>query len=230
MSEISYFQRYSQRENHITNNSLLMMRMLYRSHPAKLQAVLEGLLSETDGVNITLKVGPSFEQQVGSSSSVPDAIISQDGFNLVIEVKPGPHWNEPQLINHLKSAADHGYRNTVLLLLSTDRDPKFSKKLLQEAERKKVTLVSTTFDKFIAAIEQDGVVAAHETDLRDVVDDFKELLSGADLLEDPFTMFAFGCSKTLNWNLNHNIYFDHITRPSKAHVLTGFYANKKFMR
>ena len=227
MSEVSYFQRYSQRENHITNNVLLMMRMLYRSHPSKLQKVLESVLTEENSEAIRVRVGPTFEQQVGSSSSIPDAIISQQSFNLVVEVKPAENWNEPQLFRHLKSASDHGYANTILLLLSTDKNPQFSKKLLREATKRKVTLVSTTFDQIIGSIEQEGVIAAHETDLRDIVDDFKDLLSGEDLLEDPFTMFAFGCSQTLDWNLNSKMYYDYVERPSKAHVLTGFYANKK---
>jgi len=227
MSDISYFQRYSQRENHITNAVLLMMRMLYRSHPHKLQKVLEGVFSSTVADVFNLHVGPVFEQQVKSSSSIPDAKISQQSFNLLIEVKPGEHWNEAQLIRHLKSASDHKVENTLLLLLSTDVHPKFGKKLRDAAESYNVSLVSTTFDMIIGAIEQEGVIAAHETDLRDILDDFKDLLSGEDLLEDPFTMFAFGCSQTLDWNLEHKMYFDHISRPSKAHVLTGFYSNRK---
>ncbi len=227
MSEISYFQRYSQPENHITNNVLLMMRTLYRSHPKKLQTVIESILTEGGAEDSELKIGPVFEQQVGSSSSIPDAIISQRSFNLVIEVKPGEKWDESQLIRHLESASEHGYANTLLLLLSKDRDPQFSKKLKNLAIKREVSLVSTTFDKIIGAIEQEGVIAAHETDLRDIVDDFKDLLSGEDLLEDPYTMFAFGCSQTLKWNLKYKIYYDYVDRPSKAHVLTGFYANKK---
>lgn len=146
---------------------------------------------------------------------------------MVIEVKPGQKWDEPQLIRHLESASDHGYANTILLLLSKDRDPQFSKTLKKIATKRKVSLMSTTFDKIIGAIEQEGVIAAHETDLRDIVDDFKDLLSVEDLLEDPYTMFAFGCSQTLEWNLKYKMYYDYVDRPSKAHVLTGFYANKK---
>jgi len=227
MSEISYFQKYSQKENHITNTVLFMLRTLYRKHPRKLQTVLQNLFSENNENIFYLTIGPKFNQQISMEASVPDGQIFQEEFNIIIEVKPDKNWNEPQLIRHIESAAGASRKNTVLLLLSTDKSPQFSEKLTSKAKDEGVTLLSTSFDSLIEAIAQDEVIAEHETDLIEISNDFKDVLSAAKLLENPYLMFAFGCSRTLTWNLNHKIYYDKLSRPTKSNVLTGFYANKK---
>jgi hypothetical protein len=58
LSRVSHFQRFSQPENHATNNTLLLLRYFYQSSPFKIQSVLTSLL-ETD-----LSIGLAFEQQI----------------------------------------------------------------------------------------------------------------------------------------------------------------------
>ncbi len=58
MSKVHYFQRYSQRENVATNNTLLLISRLYAHEPSYLEAFLNDLV-ETGA----LEVGPSFIQQ-----------------------------------------------------------------------------------------------------------------------------------------------------------------------
>lgn len=58
MSRVSYFQRFSQRENHATNNTLLLLRHLYQSSPFKIGRVLTSL------VEAELSIGLMFEQQI----------------------------------------------------------------------------------------------------------------------------------------------------------------------
>ena len=54
MSKVSYFQRFSQRENHATNNTLLVLRYLYQVSPLKLEQVFSELLE------IQLSIGLTF--------------------------------------------------------------------------------------------------------------------------------------------------------------------------
>jgi hypothetical protein len=56
MSKISHFQRYSGRENHATNNTLLVLRHVYQASPHKLESVLDDVLEEP------LNIGLTFEQ------------------------------------------------------------------------------------------------------------------------------------------------------------------------
>lgn len=57
MSAINYFQTYSQRENHVTNNTMLMLRHVYHASPRLLEKVLQALLDEDE-----VEIGPRFEQ------------------------------------------------------------------------------------------------------------------------------------------------------------------------
>ena len=97
MTNISYFQRYSQRENHATNNTLLVMRHFYQVSPQKISEVLSELC-ETD-----LSVGLLFEQQVRSPTSVPDALISQAPLDIYFETKREGKLNLSQIDRHLVS-------------------------------------------------------------------------------------------------------------------------------
>lgn len=227
MTELSFFQRYSARENHITNNVLLMLRMLYRAHPQKLQTVIEGILSSTELEDLGLQVGPTFEQQVRGKASVPDALLQQQPFTILVEVKPGSHWDEDQIKRHIKTAKSLDHGNRIVLLLSTDGQADFDKTLKKKAKASDIRLANTTFETLLSLVSSEEVVGPHESDLREVVEDFRDVLSENDLLDDPYEIFAFGCSRTLQWNLRHSIYYDHVTRPSKANVPTAFYAQRR---
>ena len=84
MTEVSYFQRFSQKENHITNNTLLMLRHVYQAAPQKLQLVLRALMEDEE-----LDIGLKFEQQVKGSDSVPDALITQPPLAVLVEKPSG---------------------------------------------------------------------------------------------------------------------------------------------
>ena len=85
MSEIHYFQRYSQPENVITNNTLLLLQRLYQYRPRLLQDTLAALFDDTQ---TTLSVGVSMNQQVQvGEHGIPDGALAQDSFRLLIETK-----------------------------------------------------------------------------------------------------------------------------------------------
>ena len=97
MTRVSYFQRYSQRENHVTNNTLLILRHFYQASPHKIRDVFSEL------ADADISIGLTFQQQVKESSSVPDALISQESLSIYIETKLGA-WLEPsQLTRHIES-------------------------------------------------------------------------------------------------------------------------------
>ena len=79
MSRVSHFQRFSQPENHATNNTLLLLRYFYQSSPFKIQSVLTSLL------DAELSIGLTFEQQIRGDASVPDALITQEPMRIFIE-------------------------------------------------------------------------------------------------------------------------------------------------
>lgn len=216
MTKLNYFQRYSQREDHITNNVLLMLRHLYRESPIKLKTVLDTILDDDTGLN----VGVEFEQQISSKASRPDGQIKQVGWDIRIEFKPHNGWDEDQLKRHVKGFENKSEFN-ILLLLSTDKNPDFKFDVPEY-----VRLQSTTFEDLASAINTDEVIAPHELALRNIYEDFYDTLVANDLITNPYALFAFGCSNTMKWNIENRAYYEPSDRPTKLHVLNGFYGDK----
>lgn len=218
MTELNFFQRYSQREDHITNNVLLMLRHLYRENPRKLEVVLNSLLDDGDA----LPVGITFEQQVTSSKSRPDGRIMQEAWDIRIEVKPGSHWEAKQLQNHL--AGFNRQARNFLLLLSTDVD---AAPELSYTQCPDVKLITATFNDILDSVDCEEVVAKHETGLREIVEDFRSILASNGLLPNPYLLYAFNCAGSMKANLAGKLYYEPASRPTKIHVLNGFYGEKR---
>ncbi|ROI14818.1 hypothetical protein [Epilithonimonas hominis] len=72
MSKIHCFQRYHQKENVVTNNTMLLFSRLYHHSPKKFEVFLQAIVDSS----IELKIGVGFAHQEKSSKSVPDGIIS----------------------------------------------------------------------------------------------------------------------------------------------------------
>ena len=114
MGSIHYFHRYSHKENVATNNTLLLFSRLPQNSPRKFKGFLNDLLEDTD-----LNAGVYFNQQVKAKNSVPDGIISQTSFKVIIETKMHQNFVLKQLDDHLKSFEDEKYQ--ILLSLSQNQ-------------------------------------------------------------------------------------------------------------
>lgn len=80
--QIHYFQRYHSKENVDTSNTMLMLSRLYNYNADKFFSMLNSLiLGEDESPEIT------FDLQVIGDDSVPDAVISQKSFKIVVETK-----------------------------------------------------------------------------------------------------------------------------------------------
>jgi hypothetical protein len=171
---ISYFQRYSQRENHVTNNTLLVLRHLYQTAPGKLEQVVRELVGQE-----SISLGLTFHQQTRGSASVPDGLISQSPFRLYLETKVGPSLDRDQIQRHIRSIADErtpAKGEAFLLGLSTEPMPAAEKEVLAaEARATGVVFAPTTFADLVAAL--DAACASHDVALRAVLDDFNEFLA-----------------------------------------------------
>lgn len=80
--QIHYFQRYHSKENVDTSNTMLMLSRLYNYNADRFFLMLNSLiLGEKESPEIT------FDLQVAGDESVPDAVISQKSFKIVVETK-----------------------------------------------------------------------------------------------------------------------------------------------
>ena len=93
---IHYFQRYHSKENVDTSNTMLMLSRLYNYNADKFFTMLNDLILQQDE-----SPELAFELQVSGDGSVPDAVISQKSFKIVVETKLYGQFNKVQLVHHL---------------------------------------------------------------------------------------------------------------------------------
>ena len=124
--QIHYFQRYHSKENVDTSNTMLMLSRLYTYNADYFFAIFNSLILKTDeSPEIT------FELQVSGDKSVPDAVISQKNFKVVVETKLHNQFEFNQLYNHLGEFAGE----EIKVLLTIDPKP-MKEKFRTEFEEK----------------------------------------------------------------------------------------------
>jgi len=225
MSRVSYFQRFSQQENHATNNTLLVLRYFYESSPLKLQKVLTSLL-ETE-----LSIGLAFDQQVKGDASIPDALITQEQLRIYIETKRGGSLDANQILRHIKSiAAKTGTQRgegAILIGLTKEVIADFERKTLSAAALERgITFAAITFTQIREALR--AQCAEFEQELLSVVEDYESYLSEEGLLEVANQwLVIFPCGTSIAENARYGLYYEPPSRPSKRHYrFLGVYNQK----
>ncbi|KUO76473.1 MAG: hypothetical protein APF81_06480 [Desulfosporosinus sp. BRH_c37] len=72
-------------ENMVTNNTLLLFSRLYNNSSDKFKRFITLLFEEIDTIDLDTTV--RFSQQEEGQGSVPDGIIEQQSFKIIIETK-----------------------------------------------------------------------------------------------------------------------------------------------
>lgn len=177
--QIHYFQRYHSKENVDTSNTMLMLSRLYNYNADKFFSMLNSLiLGEDESPEIT------FDLQVAGDESVPDAVISQKSFKIVVETKLYNQFDKQQLVNHLEQFG----AEDIKVLLTIDPRP-MKPQLFDEmnAELKKynsenldrlihpIKHVNLTFEQLVEAMEDKAFMDEYYDKMR--ADDIEELSS-----------------------------------------------------
>lgn len=223
MTKISYFQRFSQRENHATNNTLLIVRHFYQESPQKIAAMLSDL------TNDDLSVGLVFEQQVRSSSSIPDALITQAPLDIYIETKRGDQLDQNQIERHIESIGNSSSPNSKKILFGLTRTPiakHISDEISGKAQLADITFLPITFEDVVRSLRT--VCESHEVALQEVLSDYERYLEDEDLLQIGEVMSIFPCGQSIRENISYQLYFEPSDRPSKAGSdFIGLYTQKR---
>ena len=227
--QIHYFQRYHSKENVDTSNTMLMLSRLYNYNADKFFSMLNTLiLGEDESPEI------SFDLQVAGDESVPDAVISQKSFKIVVETKLYNQFNKKQLMNHLKQFGTEDIK--VLLTL----DPKPMKDQLHKELDKDIKKYNTdnineivhpikhvnlTFEQLVDAMED--IVDDRDTEIISVLDDFKNYCFDEKLILDSYKwMRAIVAGTTFQDNMDLNLFYDRESRKYSDHGYIGLYKNK----
>lgn len=220
MPVIHYFQRYSQRENVITNNTLLLLARLYESSTDKFQSVLNGLLQKE------VEVGVSFTQQTRreGEGSVPDGLIRQRSFQIVVEAKRGNDFRADQLIAHLNSftgAEQH-------FLLAIGSLPPSEKVLGEVREAAKlrqsnIEVLGVSYNQLIELVGEE--IDDRDYEMNRLWVDYQDFCAGEGLISNAqYLMRLVLANKSKDENLKFNIYYDQ--RGFREHKYIGLYGSK----
>ena len=224
MSRVSHFQRFSQPENHATNNTLLAIRHLYQASPFKIQRVLNSLL-EAD-----LSIGLAFEQQIKGKGSVPDAAITQAAMRVFIETKRGGWIDKDQIRRHFETIRpENGSAGSGDYLIALTKEPIAEEErnsLAAEGAAKHITFTTVTFSQLVEALR--AQCADFEVDLLGIVEDYESYLAEEGLLESRNqVMVVFPCGTSIMENATFGVYYEPPSRPCKRNYrFIGVYNRK----
>jgi hypothetical protein len=224
LSRVSHFQRFSQPENHATNNTLLVLRHFYQSSPFKIQRVLSSLLE------IDLSIGLAFEQQVKGDVSVPDALITQEPMRIFIETKRGGDVDPDQIRRHFKSIAPDAAsssRGDILIALTKEQIAESDRKsLAADGALQRITFAAVTFSQIVEALRVQ--CADYERELLAIVEDYDSYLAEEGLLEERNQwLVVFPCGTSIAENARFSLYYEPPSRPCKRNYrFIGVYNRK----
>ncbi len=219
MTQVTYFPRYAQKENHVTNNTLLLLRHLYEFNRLKFAKFLEGL--GDDASDIAERLGLQFNQQQPTISSVADGFVTQESIKVVIESKlDGNAFNRDQLLRHLSAFDQSCGSGGQLLVLLSPNDPDDV-----DTAGFEVPVLRTTFQQILTAAR--NCLSEHDEEMIAVIEDFEQFCSDEELLpRDRFTMFTPPCGRSFESNLKHSLYYCPAERRVRKATFLGIYKKK----
>ena len=218
-SAISFFQRYSQPENHVTNNTALLLRHIYQTSPDKLQSILSQLVDDI------IDVGPTFRQQQRGPASIPDASIVQPGWRIIVETKLTPNLDDEQLARHFEVERLNGESIFVIGLTTVAPDRQTVEQLAARAKQRGIAFAWKSFAGLVEIIAAE--CKPHETALREIVADYTDFLATSDLLDAPHDrIYVVPCGTSHDDNLRFGLYYHPAERSYRPSKYLGVYRQR----
>jgi hypothetical protein len=220
MAVIHYFQRYSQRENVITNNTLLLLARFYELSPDKFQRVLNGLLQKE------VEVGVSFTQQNRreGEGSVPDGLISQRSFQIVIEAKRGNDFRSDQLIAHLNCFTEAEQHFLIAIGATPPSEQQLDEvRIVAKTKQSNIEVLGVSYAQLIELVGDE--IDDRDYEMNRLWSDYQDFCAGEGLIsDDKYLMRLVLANKSRDENLKFNIYYDQ--RGFREHKYIGLYGGK----
>lgn len=225
--KIHYFQRYHEKENVSTANTMLLLSRLYSYSSDKFFRFLKyEFFSNSFAPELV------FVTQEKSVKSIPDATITQEGFKIVVETKLKEPFDEEQLKNHLLAFGEHKKKVMITLApvpMAKDKKEEFEKVLKEYNATQKypVVHINTTFELLANAIQD--VIDDRDYEMQEVLDDYLSYCYNDGLIpnHDAWKFMRMQLAgTTFDFNLSENVYYDKAERGFRAHDYLGLYKNK----
>lgn len=225
--KIHYFQRYHQKENVETANTMLLFNRLYTYSPNKFYSFLKTFLPD----NAEVEMGIDLQKK--SKNSVPDAVISQPSFKIVIETKLNGAFSIQQLVDHLSDFEDEKYQVILTLdprKMKESTQKEFEEKLREYNKEKNKNVIHKhiTFEEIVESIDE--IIDERDYDMKDILQDYAEYCYTDKLIPDSWKRMRMQLAgTTLSINKKLNLYYDDVNRGFSEHEYLGLY-NQKSVR
>ena len=227
--QVHYFQRYQQKENVMTANTLLLFSRLYDYSPRKFYRFLKQCSIYNESIDLNI----SFEMQKRGLKSIPDGYIGQKGFNVIIETKQyGGSFSLDQLERHLDAFED--IDNTVILTIADD--------YMKEDVKKKFHILLSRYNtdnnknirhcniRFLDVVNSMAdVLDERDYNMKDILADYEAYCyhDGLIIQNDAWQYMRMQLAgETFEYNVANGIYYDSVKRGFRPHAYLGLYRNK----
>lgn len=179
---------------------------------------------------------PVHDMQVVGKASVPDAILKQRSFQVVIETKLYGQFTLQQLTNHLNHFSDEDFM-VLLTLDANDMAADFKSKLdamidkknqsLSRQSRKQSSIhhAHLTFEEFGNRIK--ALVDEGDSQMTNICEDYIDCCREEGLISNDYKMLmAVPVGKTYDDNKNLKLYYCPRDRSFRPHQYIGLYKDK----
>lgn len=225
MSEVHYFPRYSQPENVVTNNTLLLLLRLHEYNRFKFEKFMEAICAEQE-----VQLAGSwlqFQQQKGTGKSTLDGFISQDSIKIAVETKLTEAFNPVQLEKHL--AVFGAEQHKLLILLSPSLGVIPNQQLASVRERampRNIQVVHTSFEDIVKKARK--CLSTHDEEMLALITDYEAFCSVMNLLPmDEYTLFVPPCGQSFEDNEEFRLYYCPATWSRRNAKYLGIYKEKR---
>ena len=218
MSKIHYFQRYSSKENTVTNNTLQLLARIYSYSPSKASEFLTDLTGEP------IEIGIEINQQERAKQAIPDGQVIQRGFKILVESKVDASPDINQLLRHAKTFS--GKDQKILILLTRRPLEAYkTKRIKRQISPREVIFSNITYEDICKKAKK--LFEEYEHEMRDLVDDYEEYCNDGGLFDQSkHFMRIVPCGQSLEINKRHGIYFHPSNRGYTKHRFLGIYKDK----
>lgn len=225
--QIHYFQRYHTKENVATANTMLLLSRLYSYSSDKFFRFLKSeYFSDSFNPEII------FTLQEKSVDSIPDAVITQESFKIVVETKMSDWFYEDQLLRHLNSFSDETYKVMITLaptFMEEGKKKAFEERLKEfnENQTHPVIHINTTFEVMANAIND--ILDDRDYEMQDVLNDYLNYCYTDGLIPilDSWKYLRVQLARTtLDFNVSASVYYENAEHGFRAHDYLGLYSHK----
>lgn len=223
MATINQFQQYSQPENVITNNVLLMLSLLYELNPRYYNEYISAIVDDTNLYSVI----PDFKQQRGNEGNgVIDGFIEMKASKIIIETKIHHLEDVDKLIKYTDSF-NRDDKKILFHLSSVKYDHNQIEAIRNKIKEKhgdlNILFHSLTYTQLVDQLKILADNYKHDGQLKRLCENFEEYCRNTNLLEQKNVLRAMACGQSHHLNEKHRFYFDWHDRGYSNFNYLGIY-------